>query len=34
VVVGKTLGHETPVFLEQMEYVIFRPYWSPPPTPR
>ncbi len=32
VVVGKTLGHETPVFLEQMEYVIFRPYWSPPPS--
>jgi murein L,D-transpeptidase YcbB/YkuD len=32
VVVGKTLGHETPIFLEQMEYVIFRPYWSPPPS--
>jgi murein L,D-transpeptidase YcbB/YkuD len=30
VVVGKTLGHETPIFVEQMEYVIFRPYWSPP----
>jgi murein L,D-transpeptidase YcbB/YkuD len=32
VVVGKTLGHRTPVFVEQMEYVIFRPYWSPPPS--
>ncbi len=32
VVVGKTLGHETPIFVEQMEYVIFRPYWSPPPS--
>jgi murein L,D-transpeptidase YcbB/YkuD len=32
VVVGKTLGQETPIFVEQMEYVIFRPYWSPPPS--
>jgi murein L,D-transpeptidase YcbB/YkuD len=32
VVVGKTLGHKTPIFVEQMEYVIFRPYWSPPPS--
>ncbi len=31
VVVGKTLGHATPIFIDQMEYVIFRPYWSPPP---
>jgi len=32
VVVGKTLGHETPIFVERMEYVIFRPYWNPPPS--
>ena len=32
VVVGKTLGHATPMFIDKMEYVIFRPYWSPPPS--
>jgi len=32
VVTGKSLGHATPIFVEQMEYVIFRPYWSPPPS--
>ena len=30
VVVGKSLEHKTPIFLDQMEYVIFRPYWNPP----
>jgi L,D-transpeptidase YcbB len=30
VVVGKSLNHQTPIFVEQMEYVIFRPYWYPP----
>jgi murein L,D-transpeptidase YcbB/YkuD len=30
VVVGKSLNHKTPMFLERMEYVIFRPYWNPP----
>jgi murein L,D-transpeptidase YcbB/YkuD len=30
VVVGKSLNHRTPIFIEQMEYVIFRPYWNPP----
>ena len=30
VVVGKAVAHETPLFLDQMEYVIFRPYWNPP----
>ena len=30
VVVGKSLNHRTPLFVEQMEYVIFRPYWNPP----
>ena len=32
VVVGKALRSATPVFLEEMEYVVFRPYWSPPPS--
>jgi murein L,D-transpeptidase YcbB/YkuD len=30
VVVGKSLDHQTPLFIEQMEYVVFRPYWNPP----
>jgi murein L,D-transpeptidase YcbB/YkuD len=30
VVVGKSMNHQTPMFVEQMEYVIFRPYWNPP----
>ena len=30
VVVGKSLEHQTPIFVDQMEYVIFRPYWNPP----
>jgi murein L,D-transpeptidase YcbB/YkuD len=30
VVVGQSLDHQTPIFLEQMEYVVFRPYWNPP----
>ena len=30
VVVGKSLDHKTPIFVERMEYVIFRPYWNPP----
>jgi murein L,D-transpeptidase YcbB/YkuD len=32
VVAGKSLGHATPIFIDEMEYVIFRPYWSPPPS--
>jgi murein L,D-transpeptidase YcbB/YkuD len=32
VVTGKSLGHKTPIFIDEMEYVIFRPYWSPPPS--
>jgi L,D-transpeptidase YcbB len=32
VVAGKSLGHETPIFIDELEYVIFRPYWSPPPS--
>lgn len=30
VVVGKAAGHHTPVFTDQMEYVIFRPFWNVP----
>ena len=30
VVVGKSLNHKTPIFVETMEYVVFRPYWNPP----
>lgn len=32
VVVGKSAGHATPIFVDEMEYVIFRPYWNPPPS--
>jgi len=32
VIVGRnTLNTQTPVFVEQMRYVIFRPYWNVPP---
>lgn len=30
VVVGKALDHSTPVFINSMEYVVFRPYWNVP----
>jgi murein L,D-transpeptidase YcbB/YkuD len=30
VIVGKALDTRTPVFVEEMEYVIFRPYWNVP----
>jgi murein L,D-transpeptidase YcbB/YkuD len=30
VVVGKSLNHQTPLFIEEMEYVVFRPHWYPP----
>lgn len=30
VVVGQSANHKTPLFIETMEYVIFRPYWNPP----
>jgi murein L,D-transpeptidase YcbB/YkuD len=31
VVVGKAFRHETPVFEDDMQYVVFRPYWNVPP---
>ena len=30
VVVGQSMNHKTPIFVEHMEYVVFRPYWNPP----
>jgi murein L,D-transpeptidase YcbB/YkuD len=30
VVVGKAYGHNTPIFSDTMEYLVFRPYWSVP----
>ncbi len=32
VVVGKAYGHQTPVFADSMEYVVFRPYWNVTPS--
>jgi murein L,D-transpeptidase YcbB/YkuD len=29
VVVWKSLNHQTPIFIAQMAYVVFRPYWNP-----
>ena len=30
VIVGKALRHETPVFDQDMRFVVFRPYWNVP----
>jgi L,D-transpeptidase YcbB len=32
VVVGKAAGHKTPVFDGDVKHVVFRPYWSVPPS--
>ena len=32
VVVGRAYRHETPVFEDEMQYVVFRPYWNVPPS--
>ena len=32
VIVGKALDTETPVFVEEMQYVIFQPFWNIPPS--
>jgi len=29
--VGKSVGHATPIFISEMAYIVFRPYWNPPP---
>ena len=31
VIVGKAFRHQTPVFEEEMRFVVFRPYWNVPP---
>jgi murein L,D-transpeptidase YcbB/YkuD len=31
VVVGKAVRTQTPVFAEDMKYIVFRPYWNVPP---
>jgi murein L,D-transpeptidase YcbB/YkuD len=30
VIVGRDLNRQTPVFVEEMEYLVFRPYWNVP----
>lgn len=30
VVVGKAVRHQTPVFAQDMQYIVFRPYWNVP----
>jgi L,D-transpeptidase YcbB len=32
VVVGKSVRTQTPVFAEDMKYIVFRPYWNVPPS--
>ena len=32
VIVGRALNTRTPVFVEEMRYIIFRPYWNVPPS--
>ena len=32
VIVGRALNTQTPVFVEEMQYLIFRPYWNIPPS--
>ncbi|HYL46120.1 MAG TPA: L,D-transpeptidase family protein [Candidatus Limnocylindrales bacterium] len=32
VVVGKAYDHSTPIFEDEMQYAIFRPYWNIPPS--
>jgi len=32
VVVGQAYNHQTPIFADEMKYVVFRPYWNVPPN--
>jgi murein L,D-transpeptidase YcbB/YkuD len=32
VVDGESKGHETPMFVREMRFVVFRPYWNLPPS--
>jgi murein L,D-transpeptidase YcbB/YkuD len=32
VIVGRALDTQTPIFVEEMRHIIFRPYWNVPPS--
>jgi murein L,D-transpeptidase YcbB/YkuD len=32
VIIGKAYGHKSPVFLKEIQYVVFRPYWEVTPS--
>ncbi len=32
VIAGKAVGHQTPVFAQNIRYIVFRPYWNVPPS--
>jgi murein L,D-transpeptidase YcbB/YkuD len=32
VIVGRALDTETPVFVDEMSHIVFRPYWNVPPS--
>jgi murein L,D-transpeptidase YcbB/YkuD len=32
VIVGRALNTQTPIFVEQMRHIVFRPYWNVPPS--
>src|SRR5512137_1923086 len=32
IIVGKALNTRTPLFVEQMRYIEFQPYWNVPPS--
>jgi L,D-transpeptidase YcbB len=32
VIVGRAMRTQTPVFIEELRYVVFRPYWNVPPS--
>jgi L,D-transpeptidase YcbB len=32
VIVGRSLNTQTPVFVDEMSHIIFRPYWNVPPS--
>ncbi|HVI08142.1 MAG TPA: L,D-transpeptidase family protein, partial [Candidatus Binatia bacterium] len=32
VIIGKAYGHKSPVFIKEIQYVVFRPYWEVTPS--
>jgi murein L,D-transpeptidase YcbB/YkuD len=32
VIAGKAVGHQTPIFAQNMRYIVLRPYWNVPPS--